>query len=405
MSRRKMQRGICRVCGLEKDLSFEHVPPKMVSDPNRKIISVPIMEYAKIENPIKTPPKGKIAQGGIGYHALCRECNSFLGTNYVTPYAKWVTCGLMALSGSKSDTYQYVASEIEPLKILKQIVSMFLSMNNDWHIKSYPELAEFVKDPHSNNLPDKFKVYTYLNNEGQIRFFPFGIMWLSGNMITLSEMTYPPFGYVLTMDHNQELNTFTNITHFKNFAFNDKADITISLKKLPTYLPLPPLDYSTKDEINERLEKAKLAMEKNKQDMKGLYKGFYKYDKERIQKIVAHDMTLFHINITEVDGLTFTGEIKDDTNTGGTPGTGTITGVLNGNKIEFTKQMPIASIISADGKIKTLNKKHRKIYYEGRKSGDIFKGTWKIPFGFLLVGILPIPMAKTTGTWEMEKVS
>jgi hypothetical protein len=137
---------------------------------------------------------------------------------------------------------------------------------------------------------------------------------------------------------------------------------------------------------------------------KGHYTGFYKYNKERIQKIIAHDKTLFFIDINDTDGEKFSGTIQDDINTGGTPGIGTITGKINGDKIFFVKQMPIAAIITNDVQ-KNFNKKHRKIYYDGIKSDGIFKGTWKLKFGFIFFGLLPILIAETRGTWEMKKKS
>ena len=136
--------------------------------------------------------------------------------------------------------------------------------------------------------------------------------------------------------------------------------------------------------------------------MIGKYKGFYKYDKQKIQKSISHGVTFFFLEITETNGDKFIGTVEDDKNTGGTPGTGVISGELIGDKISFIKQMPIASFV-ANGQMKTFDKKHPKIYYEGVKIDEKFIGTWKIKFGLLMVGLLFLLGAKTTGTWEMEK--
>lgn len=50
----------------------------------------------------------------------------------------------------------YTNKEIEPLKVIKHIVSMFLAINKDWFLKSFLELASFLNSPESTELPDKF---------------------------------------------------------------------------------------------------------------------------------------------------------------------------------------------------------------------------------------------------------
>ena len=85
-----MINGICRLCGHKTNLSFEHVPPKVTNNKNTRYTSLSLEEYFKSENPLELKSKGKIKQGGIGYNSFCRKCNSFLGTNYVPAYEKWV---------------------------------------------------------------------------------------------------------------------------------------------------------------------------------------------------------------------------------------------------------------------------------------------------------------------------
>jgi hypothetical protein len=135
--------------------------------------------------------------------------------------------------------------------------------------------------------------------------------------------------------------------------------------------------------------------------MKGHYTGFYKYDSERIQKKLSREQTFFNIDITEIDGENFSGAVKEESI--GQPGTGTIMGMLNGDTISFIKQMSIAASITPDGQQKIYNTKHPKIYYKGSYSDGKYKGTWKIKFGVIFVGFIPIPIPPTSGTWEMRK--
>jgi len=100
---KEKQIGLCRICGQEKELSYEHVPPRVAFNKNTRHVSVSMEAYAKVDNPLEYSPKGKILQGGIGYYSLCRECNSFLGRMYVPAYEKWVRSGFEIISKYKYD--------------------------------------------------------------------------------------------------------------------------------------------------------------------------------------------------------------------------------------------------------------------------------------------------------------
>ena len=208
---------------------------------------------------MKYIPKGKILQGGIGYYSLCRDCNTFLGHNYVKAYEKWVMTGIEVISKYNCDYFKYIALEQEPLKVLKQIISMFLAMNEDWYLVEYPELSEFVKDPHSVNLPKKYRVFVYLNKVGQYRYCKHTMMFHPElGIINFTELTFPPFGYVLTFNFDHGIDKFVNITNFKNSTLNSKVDIELGLFKLPTHLPFSPLDYRPKEKIEKDIEAGNL---------------------------------------------------------------------------------------------------------------------------------------------------
>lgn len=254
MAKKKTKLGNCRLCGLEKELTYEHIPPKAAFNKNTRHISVSHDDYFKDDNILKFKPKGPVLQGGIGYYALCADCNSFLGRAYVPSYLRWVKAGKQMLSGGNPNYVECIIHQIEPLKILKQIVSMFLSIN-DWYLKEYPELAEFVRDQTSDSLPDKFRLATYLNKGGQFRYSAHSVMYdPQMGIINFSEITFPPYGYVLAIDYEKAFEKFTDITDFKNFT--GVSDVNIGICKLETVLPFPPLDYRSKEEIEKDINAA-----------------------------------------------------------------------------------------------------------------------------------------------------
>lgn len=266
MGRHKMIKGICRLCGQDTNLSFEHVPPRTTSNKNTKYTSVDFEDYIKIKNPLKEKPKGKIKQGGIGYNSFCEKCNSFLGSNYVPAYKRWVQGGFEILKNTEFYGHKYQIKGVEPLKILKQIISMFLAINGEWYLETYPELAHFVLNPEDQELPEKYRVFTYLTRAERVRYMHHvtkGSFSAEGT-INCTEIAFPPYGCVLTLDFDGEIKFLNEITKFKQYEFNKKTDLTVTMFQLPTYMPFP-LDYRTKEKVevdikegietSERMEK------------------------------------------------------------------------------------------------------------------------------------------------------
>ena len=235
MGTKKKVNGICRLCGNEKELTKEHVPPRSTFNKHTKYFSIPLDEIMSVENPLKHTFKGKKYQGGIGYYTLCEKCNNFLGSEYVNSYRDWVLGGFLILKKGNHLIYGYDIINIEPLRVLKQIISMFLSINDDWYLDSYHELSEFVKNPTSNELPNRFQIHTYLNNEGFFRHIPHQVKYLKGSVLNCTEITYPPYGYVLTMNTNSKINKLTNITYFKDYSLGEKVNLKLEMYRLPTY--------------------------------------------------------------------------------------------------------------------------------------------------------------------------
>lgn len=259
--------GKCKLCGKNKEMTFEHVPPRVAFNKTTKHKSISMDDFSHIESLESFNPKGKILQGGIGYYALCKDCNSFLGRQYVKSYENWVKSGYEVFSIGNSNYYKYIAMNQTPLKILKQIVSMFIVINDEFFIEAYPELVNFVNNPNSNLLPDKFKVFLYLNNEGQYRYCKFStISTPEVGILNCSELTFPPFGYVMTFDFEGEISRMLNITDFKNFSPEINGNVGLGLFKLPTYLPFLPLDYRKAEKINSDIKVGNEIKKRMKKD-------------------------------------------------------------------------------------------------------------------------------------------
>jgi hypothetical protein len=247
------QRGICKLCKLDKELTYEHIPPQSAFNKNTKFYRIQSTEYfqkAKEYLSGDLKPKTRKEQGGVGDYCLCRDCNGYLGSKYVRDYKKLAEISYSIIKlYPNAKCYEYEISEINLLKFIKQIISIFICCNDINFTDDYPGLIEFVVDEKSNNLPERYQLYMYLNDKGNLR---------SGNLNYLSEygaiceFTFMPFGFVLNIDNPNQIMELSKITNFKNFNPSLKStEKLISLNKYPTIYPFP-LDYRSIEQIEKR---------------------------------------------------------------------------------------------------------------------------------------------------------
>ncbi len=242
MARHKLVQGTCRLCGEVKGLSYEHIPPQVAFNHNTKFKIVDSSDYYKTGSFKET--RGKIKQGGIGFNTLCGPCNNFLGSQYVEAYKHWAYGNSIVLENSPFNYFSYSLAKQYPFNLLKQVVSMFLSINSSDFSDTQPELVSFVKDPENTLLPEKYRVFSYLNTAGDTRYLNFAVTGniKTGVIVGCSEITYPPCGFVLTIDFTGHLTYHYEITHFKNYNLNEEVEIKLQMHRLPTFSQFP-LDY------------------------------------------------------------------------------------------------------------------------------------------------------------------
>lgn len=252
-----MQNGICRICKKRKDLSFEHIPPKAAFNKYTKFRVIPFLEYVQNSNNEDYKTTAKLQQGGLGEYCLCRSCNSFLGINYVPEYLKMAQVGMGIFKIKTFEKVNFTTFEISPFRFLKQVIAMFICINESEFTDNEPELLKFVRDSKETYLPEKFRVFMYLNNVGQFRNLT---KMYTNTHGYVNELTFPPFGFVLSMDSNFSF-SLTEITKFKFLDENYKDEVNFELLNLPTHLPFP-IDYRTQEEIDETIKKNKESMER-----------------------------------------------------------------------------------------------------------------------------------------------
>lgn len=86
----------------------------------------------------------------------------------------------------------------------------------------------------------------YLNNEGQIKNGNWTFDNVNGGVC---EFTFPPFGFVLNIENENQILEVSEITDFKYFDIVQNLDFNIILNIYPTYSPIP-LDFRSREDFN-----------------------------------------------------------------------------------------------------------------------------------------------------------
>jgi hypothetical protein len=217
MRQQETQFGPCHLCGTFTKRSFEHVPPRSAFN-NRRILEARGWEIFRENNPDKVG--GVIRQKGAGAYTLCGRCNNDTGSWYGGAFVDWVQQGAQAVMSQRHLTTFNYEYHVYPLRVIKQIICMFFSANGPSFQSAFPKLAKFVLDRWEKHLDPSIRVYAYFNISDRSR--QTGIASIgnieSGKMRTVSEITFPPIGFLMTLSCESPDEKLTDISFFSKYA-------------------------------------------------------------------------------------------------------------------------------------------------------------------------------------------
>lgn len=142
--------------------------------------------------------------------------------------------------------------KIFPARVIKQIVTMFFSVNNPEFAQRHPELVKFVLHPETKYLPPTIKIYCSFMTGNWARSSGITVLGrLTGvgiKRIIMSEIAFPPFVYVMTIDSEPPDDRLTDISWFSRYEYNEFDIIYPRFNVLPINYYLPG-DYRTTEQM------------------------------------------------------------------------------------------------------------------------------------------------------------
>jgi hypothetical protein len=167
---------------------------------------------------------------GHGGETLCRACNSHTGARYGDDYKQWAEQGALALSGIDPARTEplFVPFRGRPLRFLKQVVSMFASVNGDDFHQRHRELARFVLEPEEQGLPSGYGVEMRLVRGDLSRSIGFAadINLETRRSVVFSEVAHPPFAFQLVVDARDPYRV-CSIDSFANYGADERAEVGV----------------------------------------------------------------------------------------------------------------------------------------------------------------------------------
>lgn len=255
--------GKCHICGIIGKLSFEHVPPKKAFN-SRKVLTVSGDEMLLRQD---IPPwemsgrKLEQIQQGYGGHTLCNQCNNDTGSWYAPPFFDFVEQAARQLRGNElvANTQMKLSfKSIMPLRVAKQIVTCFASINSNSLFDSCESLRNFVLDREHGKLDSRsFGIYCYVLVGSLARYVGKAAMIdMNRGYTFLSEFAHRPFGYVLEFDPGDLLSEqYCDISFFANkYTLDEKIDLELEIPIRASESPLPG-HHSTRAELERVLKK------------------------------------------------------------------------------------------------------------------------------------------------------
>ena len=237
------QIGNCHLCGEHGKLSFEHVPPASAFN-HRKIVTPDTRRVLELTNLDELEGlRGKLSQRGQGGYTLCERCNNQTGRWFGGSYAEWVYQAAAYLS-RKDDLTQY-SFQIFPLRVIKQIICMFFSINSHRFREAHPELVRFALNKETKYLPPGIRVYAgYLLSDRSRSAGVTGSIQLddisgASNLRTYSEISFPPFSYILSLKSPPPEHQMLDISFFGSFGYNELTTLHLPIPCLSIYTPFP----------------------------------------------------------------------------------------------------------------------------------------------------------------------
>jgi hypothetical protein len=180
--------GICRICGLNKTLTEEHIIPR-VAGGGTSVKLYKADELLKTLGDGEEKPYGIIKQNGHAEYTLCGDCNSLSGRNYDEDFADFyniftqqippritIPKGVIADDYLENKVVDIDVIGIKPFNIAKRILVSFCSVDLPGLTDRHPEIRKAILDKGYQPKTNDFSLYLSLHVGSSLYFGTQGVL-------------------------------------------------------------------------------------------------------------------------------------------------------------------------------------------------------------------------------------
>lgn len=224
---------LCSICGLEKKLTFEHMPPK--SSGNIKPINITGLENMThlggyLYGKFKKSPKG------MGGFKLCETCNNLTGSWYGESYIDLSNQFNKVINENIGNKNVEFVCKIKPLNFLKQAVCLLLCADQATGIlREKIKETNFILEKEEKKLSEDICITKNITLETTSLAQGFTSSWDSNNGFTCNiKFIHRPFNFKATFDSNEVYGNSVNLIPFSRYNYNEEIELKykINLDKL-----------------------------------------------------------------------------------------------------------------------------------------------------------------------------
>lgn len=219
--------GLCNLCLKEKNLTWDHVPPKG----GIELLPVEIDRIASELMPGIKAQKPEISHDGLKFRTLCADCNSLLGQQY-DPALNEFALAVGRFLQTSLHLPELLHIEIRPTAVVRAVLGHLLAARLS-NIEAFfdPDIRNIVFDP-DMAIPDNLSVFYWVHPYAQQIVFRDALIPEKrgdfSDFQRIGTLKYFPIGFLVT-DASQYEN-LDALTYWRKEPSSTKVNIPIKIK-------------------------------------------------------------------------------------------------------------------------------------------------------------------------------
>lgn len=255
--------GLCVLCNEEKQLTYEHVPPRAAGNNKPARLYRAIDSLRSTNRPWDfTGLSYKNAQKGTGDFYLCAKCNNGSGRWYAEAFsemyrqtaAQHVT-PFCIKSMDVSWTIRYV--NIKPMNIAKQILLMVACVSGRGFLNAHPGLDKVLNEKYANPAARDVPSLRVFLNAGSLSAFYGPMAVMRGESEVMAGVNADIFGFQAKLHGSTNHQGYLDISSWVvDYEYDEEASFSLKIPCKETNTSFPE-DHRSRAEIEQAIRESK----------------------------------------------------------------------------------------------------------------------------------------------------